>query len=412
MTALTANKIPNALIYQAKYTLDGGCKFSGCKKEEADKRLPIARGLRNYFEDGINKFPDVKKGELALGVGPSTALLEIGVALGLAFKTPSAATVVNALTSGAEFVETIIGGTHILETDNEKRIRLQMDSETDVEIKEELRKKLEEAKSSKGQKLWTLDGKGSEQQAEMIISGVQFGAGAIGGVQSLLSIGGRFLNGSQPEEKSLSILDKLFFSTTSLFNGALMLFSSAEKTLISSLIENRGLEENGKPLQDVFEHGNSIRSNGRSDFRCFMEWVGMSFFTWFKDIKLGSFSVKDIFDVGISSLAVWNGSEYFRDYNKDKKVTSSTLMENIFSWQPAAKWYLSSFREKFVSPLIALTGYKAPKISIQGDEVIVDVENKEYLLEKPQYEPLKTSPHQLPIDNSPSLSRLRNLAVS
>ena len=50
-------------------------------------------------------------------------------------------------------------------------------------------------------------------------------------------------------------------------------------------------------------------------------------------------------------------------------------MENIFSWQPAMKWYLNSFREKFVSPLIALTGYKPPKISIQGEEVVVVVEN-------------------------------------
>lgn len=378
MTALTANKIQNTSTFLAKYTLDGSCKFSGCKNEEANRRLPVARELRNYFEDGINKFPDVKKGDFKVGVGPGTALLEIGVALGLAFKTPSAATVVNALTSGAEFVETLIGGAHILEPQKERETRLAIDSETNIEKKEALKLELEKSKSDKGSKLWDWKNKGSEQKAEMAISGVQFGAGVAGGLQSLFSIGGRLISGNQPEEKSLSILDKLFFSTASLFNGALMLFASGEKTLIASLIENKGLEENGEKLKAVFEHGNSIRSNGTSDFRCFMEWVGMSFFTWFKDIKVGSFSVKDVFDVGISSLAIWNGSEYFRKYDKDEKTSSKTLMGNIFSWQPAAKWYLNSFREKFVTPLIALTGYNAPKISVIGDEVVVESQKIEH----------------------------------
>lgn len=409
---LIASKIQNTSTYQAKYTLDGTCKFSGCKKEEADRRLPVARELRNYFEEGINRFPDIKKGDFKVGVGPGTALLEIGVALGLAFKTPSAATVVNALTSGAEFVETLIGGTHVLETDDEKKIRFQMESESDTGKQEEFRKKLEELKSNKGQELWTLKGKGSEQQAEMIISGVQLGAGVVGGVQSLLSIGSRFIRGEQLEGKSLSILDKLFFSTASLVNGALMLFSSGEKTLISSLIENRGLEENGEKLQDIFNHGNSIRSNGRSDFRCFMEWIGMSFFTWFKDIKLGNFSVKDIFDVGISSKAIWDGSEYFRDYGKDEITGSKTLMENIFSWNPVMKWYLNSFRERFVSPLISLTGYKSPKISIHGDEVHVEVQNTEQHGILPKQEELSYSAQDPSHSGFSDLPRSRNLAVS
>ncbi len=169
----------------------------------------------------------------------------------------------------------------------------------------------------------------------------------------------------------------------------------------------------GKKTQAVFEHGNSIRSNGRSDFRCFMEWVGMSFFTWFKDIKVGSFSVKDVFDVGISSLAIWNGSEYFRSYSKDKKATSKTLMENIFSSQPVAKWYLNSFREKFVSPLIALTGYKPPKISAPRDEVSVEVENKEHLSEKSQDEPLNPSVQSSSAtSNLSTLPRDRRVAAS
>lgn len=399
---LTANKIQNSQTFLAKYTLDGTCKFSGCKNEEADRRLPVARDLRNYFKDGINRFPDFEKGDLKVGVGPGTALLEIGVALGLAIKTPSAATVVNALTSGAEFVETVIGGTNILETPDERTARLEMELESDPNKKEILELKLEDLKSKKGSELWTLKGKGSEQKAEMIISAVQFGAGVIGGIQSLLSIGSRFIRGDQPEEKSLSILDKLFFSTTSLFNGALMLFSSGEKTLLASLIENKGLEENGEKLKAVFDHGNSIRSNGRSDFRCFMEWVGMSFFTWFKDIKIGSFSVKDVFDVGISSLAMWNGSEYFRDYHKDEKTSSKTLMENIFSWKPAGKWYLNSFREKFVSPLIALTGYKPPKISVVGDEVIVESKNLEGLVSSETH-----LAHAIEDENPPEFS-LRN----
>lgn len=398
---LTAEKIVKPVTYQAKYHLNGESKFSGCKYKEAEKRLPVARELRNYFEEGINKFPG--KGNLSIGVGPGTALLEIAVALGLAVRSPSAATVVNAITSGGELVETIIGGTHILETERERDVRLQIESEADLSRKEELKKKLEEYKSDSGKNLWDWNGKGTEQRAEMVISSVQLGAGVAGGLQTILGLVSKLIKGENAEEKSLSILDKLFFSSTSLLNGALMLFASGEKTLLASLIENRGLEDGNKKIHEAFEHGNSIRSNGRSDFRCFMEWVGMSFFTWFKDIKLGSVSVKDVFDIGISSLAVWNGSEYFRNFGKEEKTSSKTLMENIFSYKSIMSWYLSSFREKFVSPLIALTGYKPPEITTIGDEVSVKVFGSE--------ESLVSSEPVLPQENPPAL-KLANLQAA
>jgi hypothetical protein len=371
---------------QATYSLCGEALIPSDtnKTDEAKRRTPFARVIRSYFKDGINKLPS-KEG-FGFGVGPGTAILELFGAGALAWKSFSAATAVNLLTSGAELFETIIGGTNILEDKDEAKARIELEAEKNSIIKdpdkqEELELKLEELKNREGKNAWTRAEKGSEQKAEMYISGVQLSAGIAGGIQTLFSLGSK-ISGNEKEESEIPLFDKIWLSAASLVNAGLMLFASGEKTLISTLIENRGLEQDGKKLQPVFGHGNSIRLNAESDFRCFLEWTGMAFFTWFKNLSFKNFSVKDAFDIGISTKAILKGSEYFRKFGKEEKVESGkNLMGNVFGWDFGKQLYLGTeskpgIREKYIAPFLELTGSKPPKVYIRGGEVVCEVESE------------------------------------
>jgi len=372
---------------QATYSLTGEALIpSGSNKSnEAKRRAPHARAIQSYFKHGINKLPDKKS--FGFGVGPGTAILELLGAGALAFKSFSAATAVNLLTSGAELFETIIGGTNILEDKDEAKVRLELEAERNSmtknpEKQEELELKLERFKNRDGISAWNSKEKGSEQKAEMYISGVQLGAGVAGSIQTLFSLGSKF-SGNENEQSEISLFDKIWLSAASLVNAGLMLFSSGEKSLISNLMENRGLEnENGKKLQPIFDHGNSIRKNAESDFRCFLEWTGMVFFTWFKNFSFKNISIKDIFDLGISAKATWEGSEYFRNFGKEDKTGSGkNLMGNVFGWNFGKQLYLGTeskpgIREKYIAPFLELTGSKPPKVYIRGGEVVCEVESE------------------------------------
>lgn len=159
-----------------------------------------------------------------------------------------------------------------------------------------------------------------------------------------------------------------------------MLFASGEKTLISSLMENRGLEdESGKKLDPMFEQGTSIRKNAESDFRCFLEWTGMAFFTWFKNLSFKNISIKDVFDIGISLKATWEGSEYFRKYGQEDRTESGkSLMGNVLGLD-LGKLYLGTeskpgIRERAIVPFLEMTGANPPRIFTRGEEVICEVE--------------------------------------
>ncbi len=368
---------------QARYTLDGRIVQHSANFTD---RVSLAQTIKNnYFENEINRFPD--KNKWSFGIGPSTAALEIGIAGALAWKTPSAATMVNALTSGAEFIETLIGGTHIIEDRKERELRLEVENCQEPEKKRALEKTLNEKKNEKGRNLWDFFGKGSEQKAEMVISTLQLLSGLIGGIQTAFSLFKKFITGEHTEEKQTSLFDKIWLSGASLLNAGLMLFASGEKNLIASLVENRGLEEN----DPIFEQGGSIRVNARSDFRCFLEWTGMTFFTWFKDLSFKGISVKDIFDIVISSKATWEGSEYYRHYNlEETEKPAKNLMENIFGWSIGKLTYLgtesvSGLRKSLVIPVLELFGCNPPEIYIDGNEVVCEVEaetNADELSEK------------------------------
>lgn len=292
----------NSVSRVAKYSpagkpIDTG---NGYKEHKAN-----ARYIENCYKYQMNRWPSFKKNNMP-GFGPVVAATETIAATALVWCFPNQrATEINLATTLGEFVQTFIQGTDMFDSkkvtalkQEVKILKQKSKVETDLNIKE----KIEADRETTENEIDALN-RPVEEGVEQVLSWIQTSAGGFG-------IGGTLVEkffGEKDNLNDVPLYKKITLSVASALNVFLMFFGAAEKTLMSTLNENRGLDKN---LQGI--RHKSMEINGRSDLRCSAEWSIMTLVPWISKIGI----VKDFVDVFVGYNALKEGLGYFVDEKK------------------------------------------------------------------------------------------------
>lgn len=348
---------PHRSANVAKYTLSGipVDTGNGFKVHKTN-----ARYIQNCYKNEINRWPSFKENKMP-GFGPIVAFTETVAATALVWCFPEQrATKINLATTLGEFVQTFIQGTDMFDSEEVNKKKKELREQKDLDERELIENEIDELS------------KPVEEGVEQVLSWIQVGAGVFG-------IGGTAIEKFSSEQHDISnvpIYKRITLGLVSALNAFLMFFGAAEKTLMSSLNENRELDPSFKGIRYK-----SMEINGDSDLRCSGEWFAMIGISLFSQIGF----VKDLCDVLIGYNALREGLDYFvkekrigfpklfeKSLNENDKLykvldwisnpiklnRKKDLMCFPFNFNAVKKWYLgtksgvngsgtSGFREKF-----------------------------------------------------------------
>lgn len=193
----------------------------------------------------------------------------------------------------------------------------------------------------------TAIGKKSENLIQVVVGA----GGAIGFGKFLYDIG-RYFTGNESEQTELTVAEKSVYTLGSLANAFFMFCNSAEKQLIEVLGKN--------DIGD--EERDGVGADGRSDFRCFIEWASMIPYMWFKSFK----PLKFLADGALPLMSLVDTVGHFTkvDYLKDF-LAPNMLSSRIFFGSDKKP---GGIRERVITPLLrSVYGLNSPKVYIKSN---------------------------------------------
>lgn len=319
-------------ISRSIYNKNGNEKFDkGTEKNIEDPKLHA--GLTDkYYSKELNKF---------LGVSEIIALFQAVSGGALWWCSPSPATAINEITTLGDLAQVYISRTNVFGSPNDENTRIRRSGAT----------------------AW-----------------LQLLAG-FGGIAS--SISDAVLKETK-ETKEMSFVQKIGLSLSSFFSAVFMLFGSGEKSILATMTQKN---PNSKA-------SSTIRMDGNSDTRSFIEELGMCFVPWFSNFKL----FKKSLDYSMIYFALRDGIKHFIHNGvsmvlnnnivqldeKLKKILKAVFLiskdkENngTITWPFGKKWFLGTeektngFRSKYLIPILKAFGCNPPVCYLDKDNNIV-----------------------------------------